>query len=96
MLLERLAVNAIGRPTPVPSEAHQADLEQVILPQCRSNKLICATFDTALFASQTQLQFETSGNLWPEPGDSLQELKVATPHEHRQAADLQLRPKVML
>ncbi len=29
MLLERLAVNAIGRPTPVPSEAHQADLEQV-------------------------------------------------------------------
>lgn len=52
MLLERLTVNAIGRPTPVPSEAHQADLEQ------------------------TQIQFETCGNLWPEPSESLQELKV--------------------
>ncbi|KAL0041605.1 hypothetical protein WJX79_009094 [Trebouxia sp. C0005] len=52
MLLERLIVNAIGCPTPVPSEAHQADLEQ------------------------TQLQFESSGNLWPDPGESLQELKV--------------------
>ena len=35
MLLERLIVNAIGCPTPVPSEAHQADLEQVHPPQFR-------------------------------------------------------------
>ena len=35
MLLERLTVNAIGRPAPVPSEAHQADLEQVSLKRCR-------------------------------------------------------------
>ncbi len=35
MLLERLTVNAIDRPTSVPSEAHQAELEQVSLQQCR-------------------------------------------------------------
>ncbi|DBB08546.1 TPA: hypothetical protein ACH3X3_008685 [Trebouxia sp. C0006] len=40
MLLERLAVNAIGRPTPVPSEAHQADLEQVGHAVLTSHRLL--------------------------------------------------------
>ena len=35
-----------------------------------------------LSALQAQLQFETSGRLWPEPGDLLQEHKVRTPHRH--------------
>jgi len=56
---------------------------------------LCILFN-ALFAFQTQLQFEISGNLWPEPGESLQELKVATPHENRHAADLQLKPGTLL
>ena len=88
MLLERLTVDAIGRPTSLPREAHQADLEQVKSPQYRLIKLICAIFDSARFASQTQIQFDTSGNVWPEPGESLQELKVAIPREHQQTADL--------
>lgn len=61
MLLERLSVNAVGRPVLAPEEAQQADLEQA------------------------QIDFETSGRLWPEPGEVLKEHKVgrATVTTHR-------------
>ncbi len=49
MLLERLSLNAVGRPVPLSGEVHQADLEQVSLTLHRVHFDLLAPCQASVF-----------------------------------------------
>ena len=73
MLLERITLDAIGRPVLSAGEYQEAELDQVGL-----FKLRCRPRDNFSLShlAQAHIEFETTGTLWPEGKEGFQDNKV--------------------